>query len=686
MKLEKFNVSTFRSVMKSDRIETDGITGLIGTNESGKTNLLIPLWKLNPSANGEIDLIDDLPRKEYSTLRDNCADIVFIEAEFSVDAVLRSRISIATGFDVGDLETVKVARKYSGKYVVSYPGYELRYETKAGPIKSLVDKVAKSIEVAVEAEKEATDAGELNLKTALEKFSSESLSSDLVEAEVIKVFFASVGSEALKAASEELYNLLNKHAVRADATALEQLPAANKAVVSSLPKFVYYSNYGILDSEIYLPHVIENMGRSDLGAKDQAKANTLKVLFDFVGLDAEEIGELGKDLNTSDDMSEEEIQEVADRKRERAILLESAGTKLTSEFNEWFKQDDYIFSFKADGDHFRIMVSDGKRPEPIELEARSTGLQWFFCFYLVFLAEREDKHKNAILLLDEPGLTLHPLAQRDLSDFFEGIAKTNQILYTTHSPFMIDSDHLDRLKAVYVSDTGTTEVTEDLRAGSAADTRQRSIYAAHAAMGLTVSDVMLQGCKPIMIEGTSDQYYLSMIKNFLIAKGKFTPKSELLFFPSGGSKGIKAATPIVAGKNESLPVVVFDADEQGVGLRNSLAGGIYADDTDKLLNIGDYIGLDNAEIEDIVPGEWLADIVSRMLKGPEDDFDENYKNGEAIVPQIESWAEQNKIELKTGWKVDLAKRAKARFALKEPSLPSDLIASWASLFNKLDEL
>jgi predicted ATP-dependent endonuclease of OLD family len=75
-------------------------------------------------------------------------------------------------------------------------------------------------------------------------------------------------------------------------------------------------------------------------------------------------------------------------------------------------------------------------------------------------------HADAILLLDEPGLSLHPWAQRDLSAFFENLASTNQIVYTTHSPFLVDADMLDRVRKVYVSDDGSTKCSPDLRQGS----------------------------------------------------------------------------------------------------------------------------------------------------------------------------------------------------------------------------
>ena len=117
----------------------------------------------------------------------------------------------------------------------------------------------------------------------------------------------------------------------------------------------------------------------------------------------------------------EEIERATAQKAERAILLNSASTDLTRKFKEWWKQGNYIFRFQADGEFFKIWVSDDKRPEEIELERRSTGLQWFLSFFLTFLVESQEAHKGAILLLDEAGLSLHPLAQKDLIAFFESL-------------------------------------------------------------------------------------------------------------------------------------------------------------------------------------------------------------------------------------------------------------------------
>ena len=82
MKLKKFKVTNFRSVTDSGWIDASDVTALIGENEAGKTNLLLPLWKFNPSGNGEISLLDDMPRSRYAEMRKNPGEHDFIECVF----------------------------------------------------------------------------------------------------------------------------------------------------------------------------------------------------------------------------------------------------------------------------------------------------------------------------------------------------------------------------------------------------------------------------------------------------------------------------------------------------------------------------------------------------------------------------------------------------------------------------
>ena len=402
------------------------------------------------------------------------------------------------------------------------------------------------------------------------------------------------------------------------------------------------------------------IGKKDLGVKAAAKARTLKTLFQFVKLNPKEITDLGSEQSG---LSQDQIEILASKKKEREILLSSASSEFTKSFNEWWKQGNYTFEFQADGNFFRIWVSDSIGPERIELESRSTGLQWFFSFYLVFLVESELHHRNAILLLDEPGVTLHPLAQKDLFMFFENLAKNNQIMYTTHSPFMVDSNHLERVRSVYIDAQGKTVVSPDLRASERlkGKNQPQSIYPAHAALGLSVSDTLLVNCNPVLVEGESDQLYLSALKNWLISKGKITPLKEIVFIPTGGVKGIKATSAILSGVNDIKPPVLLDGDKPGKKMATELKCDFYAENADKIIMISDYTPVENGEIEDLFPKDRISKIVSRFLPRPEEvdeEFEDVVEDRTPLCDQIESFAKKHNIELGKGWKVKLATRVK----------------------------
>jgi energy-coupling factor transporter ATP-binding protein EcfA2 len=698
MKLKSFRVRDFRSVKDSGWIDASDVTALIGTNESGKTNLLVPLWKLNPAEGGEINALQDYPRDRYHIIREMPEKPVFIEAAFDLPEEVAAEIEELSGVPV---RTVLIQRDYDGDRRITFPDAELVRDlpaqevlrlladaeeaiTNLTPLKSEETAGTKdSLLSALKAARETTEgAGEALTGAVLRR-----IKSALEEVDTEKGPKTSVLLPRYMQVSEGLAEMLSR--------VTQPSPDANAEVISlieeHLPSFVYYSNYGNLDSEIYLPHVIQNQTRDNLGFREQAKARTLRVLFNFVKLKPKEIWELGRDFQSPQGQAPTaaEIKVIADRKKERDVLLQSASTELTERFRDWWKQGDYRFRFQADGDHFRIWVSDDKRPEDIELESRSTGLQWFLSFFLVFLVESRGAHQGAILLLDEPGASLHPIAQRDLSAFFENLSQTNQILYTTHSPFMVDPDHLDRVKAVYVDDAGDTAVSSDLRASERSLAAQsRSIYPVYAALGLSVSDTLLQGCKSVVVEGQSDQVYLSAVKNYLIGKGLITPSREILFIPSGGVKGIGAVTSIVSGGDGDLPFAVLDSDGSGKTLARKLESGIYQGQTDRLIMVGDILGMDNAEIEDLFPAELIAKVVGRYLPRPsglDEDFDDAVQEGRPIVPQIEEFVAKHELgTLELGWKVEIAKEVKSRLLKgKAASLKSDTLDRWVAVFERL---
>jgi predicted ATP-dependent endonuclease of OLD family len=693
MQLKSFCVTKFRSVDDSGPIETDGVTALIGINESGKSNLLLPLWKLRPAKDGEIKPTADYPRKSYNDFRNLERKPVFIEATFSPDEALARELAALSNSIPEVFEEILVKKDFSGGVYVSFPKSPSFRVFKRERIEKILTAANREINAITPLKTEEEAAAKM--KAAVSAATSQIPAADLfttTELSVVSQMLPAIEGAAKTSSIGPRYNQL-----RADIEALGselsqalpgQVKEARELALDRIPSFVYYTNYGNLDSEIYLPHVIENMNRADLGAKEQAKARTLKVLFEFVGLEPDEILELGRDFKApagrERQPTDDEIADIAEKKKERSILLQSASTKLTQEFRGWWKQGEYRFRFEADGDHFRIWVSDDKRPEEVELEGRSTGLQWFLSFYLVFLVESRDTHAGAILLLDEPGTSLHPLAQKDLSAFFDGLSRSNQLIYTTHSPFLIDADRLDRARKVYVAPDGTTKSTPDLRAQEGDKMQRASGYAVHAALGLTVAEGLLLGCITVVVEGLSDQMYLSAIKNLLIGSGKITPSRELIFPPAGGAKGVKVVASILTGRDEALPRALFDSDKIGKATAQQLTSSLYVDAKERVLEVATFTGMDDSEVEDLIPPDFMANVVDKWQREPEQAFAEVLKPGKPIIPQIELWAKNNNVELVApAWKVELAKRAKQALLVGGKQIPPEYVEKWEKLFTSL---
>jgi len=689
MRLLKFRVKNFRSVVDSGWIDADRVTALIGVNESGKTNLLLPLWKLNPAREGEVRPTSDYPKGNYAAIRQNPQNFYFIQAHFDATEIA-GKLSDLTGLDQNVTDTVCVFRNFAGDYWCDFPKYEKPIKVPASEVIAAIDKAISEILPMAPLAKEGSLREDF--VAALEAAKNRVANSnehDVESIAEIKEALCRLKPEAAAPTSSIVprYALLLEalEAIEGRLKALDpnDVPGVKDLVVKKLPRFVFYSNYGNLDSEIYLPHVVQNLTRDDLGAKEAAKARTLRVLFSFVGLQPKEVLELGRDFKSPDGRrpSPQEIEDIATNERERTILLNSAGTDLTKKFRDWWKQGDYTFEFQADGDHFRIWVSDKRRPEKIELEDRSSGLQWFFSFYLIFLVESAGDHRDAILLLDEPGLSLHPLAQRDLSAFFENLTKTNQIIYTTHSPFLVEADMLDRVRKVYVADDGSTKASPDLRVGTDDPRKSGATYAIYSALNMNVAESILYGCQPVIVEGPSDQHYLSTIKLILIANKRINPKRELVFPPAHAAGNAKAVASILSGREEILPSILLDGDDAGQRMARDLRNGLYQSEKKKIRTTDSYVAFENSEVEDLFPVDFFVGVVDRWGRRAETAFSEIVKAGEPIVPQIEAWARTEGIALSDGWKVELARETKKRALASNAKFTAETIELWGKIFD-----
>ena len=145
-----------------------------------------------------------------------------------------------------------------------------------------------------------------------------------------------------------------------------------------------------------------------------------------------------------------------DRLDERSYQLNAASIKLTEEIRSaWLPDQDRgeadRLRITADAQYLKVVVEDELGVE-IELDQRSEGFQWLVSFFVVFFAEAAQANQNAILLLDEPGLSLHALKQREFGKTVSRLAEDNQTIYTTHSPFLVGPDELDIVRVVEMID------------------------------------------------------------------------------------------------------------------------------------------------------------------------------------------------------------------------------------------
>jgi hypothetical protein len=473
MKALKFRIQNYRNIDDSDWIPLERVTNFVGRNESGKTTLLKAFHKFNPATPEAYDPQREFPRDRYT--RDYVAggskgdDWPVCSVCFALPDDLRNSIALVLGAGNEPPQNAILTRYYDNSLCFEYEPALTESGLTAQPIiKALGDfsGAARRLAATQPEQEEAT----MTLRAALAKWATEwqdllKAVTNLRDAEGVKLL-TKLRTEADGKSSPQTADIVEDiqksiSPILDSAMAGPILDRINKLVQAKLPVLIYFENYGILDSAIWLPRFLEDMARD----KTDARIRTISAMFRHVGLDPKEIAELGNEeaqntRRSGQQPTPELIAKDQRRKEERAIRLSSASIDISKRFSTWWSQRRHKIRYHADGDYFRIWVADDRRPDvEIELEARSKGFQWFFSFYLLFLVESEDGHKDAILLLDEPGMHLHPTAQQELISFFETLSKKNQLVYSTHSPFLIDGEHLHRVRPVTEDETGHSHVS-----------------------------------------------------------------------------------------------------------------------------------------------------------------------------------------------------------------------------------
>ena len=247
----------------------------------------------------------------------------------------------------------------------------------------------------------------------------------------------------------------------------------------------------------------------------------------------------------------------------------------------------------------QFRVEDTRHDFSNALDRRSTGFRWFVSFLASFLEFEQDS--NLILLLDEPGLSLHARAQMDLLDTIqEKLAQKRQVLYTTHSPFMVRTSSL-----------GKTRIIEDQgpKIGSVAIndagvvTDPDTLFPLQAALGYDVVHSLFIGNRNVLIEGVSDFIYIATISDELVSRGEPGLPTDCRLLPAGGATNIPTFIALLGGKLDF--VVVVDGNTNRQRIENALEKGRL--DKRQIIPLDPFSAVEHPDIEDLfTQEEYLA--------------------------------------------------------------------------------
>ncbi|MBX3583008.1 MAG: AAA family ATPase [Rhizobiaceae bacterium] len=538
MQLESFRVTNFRSINDSGDVKVERITALLGRNESGKTNLLLALKTLNPPEGyRDLNPVKDFPR--HRRLEECKATTPVVSTRWKLNDADRLALGKIIG-RASSMTHVVIGRNYMGNRWVGLEGLApIAFDAAAITTKARrIGPATKAAATRAAEEKRpplivAADAFDLEPKTG----ENSSAWAERATKEIGTL------RQALAAADVELSDKQESELNELESLA-KMIPGDEKAqgaartwAVESLPTFMFLDDYPELSGH---QNIAEFLGRKANNKLTPSDVNFEK-LCKVAGLDAQKVQEL------SSQNDPETRNQLANR----------ASAVVTTEIRRLWKDRPLKVRFNLDGAYMDTFISDPNATYDVEvnLDERSRGFKWFFSFYITFSADTKGgSAEKAILLLDEPGLYLHAKSQSDLLVHFEKDFK-NQILYTTHSPFMVPTSNLPSIRTVNIAEDKGTTVSND-PSGDA-----RTLFPLQAALGYDIAQSLFIGPNNLVVEGVTDFWILSTISTYLADSKGTSLKREIALTPAGSAQKVSYMVALLTSQNLNT-IVLLDDEKQ----------------------------------------------------------------------------------------------------------------------------
>jgi predicted ATP-dependent endonuclease of OLD family len=546
MRLVGARVSNFKSVSDSGEIRLDDdVTALVGKNESGKTAILQAMYRFKPLASGHatgFEELRDYPRRYRSRDRAKVPTVEPISLDFEIEPEDREAYEDKFGAGTLPQSKVTVSRRY---------GTDQTWWGPAGDDAALVREHIASAGLSVD------------------KYTKSTYVETIRELE-----------KSTAAAANELAGQLKDL----------DLPDKGRILLSArLPSFQYFDDYNILPGSVSIER-LQTVPEDDLDASERTALSLLRL----AGIDQEEFTET--------------------KYEPRKAALEAAANQLSDElFEYWTQNQDLsveldiefrpVDNRQAAEPWLQIRVRNNRHRVTLNMAERSKGFIWFFSFLAAF-SEYADETRR-VILLDEPGLNLHAKAQNDLLRFIdERLAPHHQVIYSTHSLFMIEPTKLGRCRTVEdVGDLGT-KVSEDVWSA-----RPDTVFPLLGALGVDMSQTLIIGGDQLLVEGPSEFAYLTVVGDMLRREGGRALDSRWTITPVGGIDKLPTFIALLGGSDLKLCVLMDGSAGGSQKLTNLINRGLLEES--RLIPITDITGTNEADIEDLFDADWYLDVLKR---------------------------------------------------------------------------
>lgn len=336
--------------------------------------------------------------------------------------------------------------------------------------------------------------------------------------------------------------------------------------------------------------VVENEGTISESIIEKAAGLKQSINFDPVSKNRREQLEAVKAFNLVYDLIFE-IAKISNRDLENLDKgLKSARTgsvkALTNKINSalkdklrfpriWSQDKNFALRVEATEHELNFIINDRTECE-YSFDERSGGLKHFLSYYIQYLTHKTPDYANSeILLMDEPDAYLSGEAQQDLLKIFQMFAdksapgrvegqKPVQVIYVTHSPFLIDKNHSERVRALEkpAGKYGTQVVPS---------VTQNRYEPLRSAFGAFLGETTFMSQCNLMVEGPADQILIAGANNYLRNIVVDVPDSDVLdlnkitIVPCGGTPNVPYMVYLAKGRGEEKPaiIVLLDSDKPG---------------------------------------------------------------------------------------------------------------------------